>query len=91
MNRASRQSLARALFGAVVLGAAACAGYALPYPERWNEDLTDMRRSDAWRLLGVPDIDYIEKGFDGWNRKFSWGLGYLSWDEDFRKQWKRPG
>ncbi len=111
---AIRQSLVRALFATVLIGAAVCAGYAVPYPERWNEDLMGMQRNDAWRLLGVPDIDYTEKGFDGWNRnaifgawvlvvrygenerisgvekKFSWGFGYLSWDNDYRKQWKRP-
>jgi hypothetical protein len=104
----------KAAFVAVLIGVAACVGYAVPYPERWNEDLLGMRRDDAWRLLGVPDIDYTEKGFDGWNRNaifgawvlvvrygenekisgvekgFSWGFGYLSWDDDYRKQWKRP-
>jgi hypothetical protein len=53
--------------GAVLLVAAIVAGYALPYPERWDEGLLGMKRADAWRLLGVPDIEYSEK-FDGWNR-----------------------
>ena len=111
---ASRGAFIKVLIAAVLVGLAACVGYAVSYPQRWNEDLTGMRRNDAWRLLGVPDVDYTEKGFDGWNRnaifgawvlivrygenerisgverKFSWGLDYLSWDADYRKQWKRP-
>ena len=109
-----RKTMAKGLLGLVLVGAAVCAGYALSYPERWNEDLVGMGRADAWRLLGVPDIDYSDKGFDGWKRNaifgawvlvvrygenekisrvdktFDWGFGYLSWDDDYRKQWKRP-
>jgi hypothetical protein len=101
----------RALLGAVLLLLALVAGYALPYPERWDEQLVGKQRADAWRLLGVPDIEYGEK-FDGWNRnaifgawvltirfgedekissvekKFSWGFGYLWWDDDYRAVWK---
>ena len=107
-------NLKKALLGLVLIAVALCVGYAAPYRERWNEDLVGMRRADAWRLLGVPDIDFVEKGFDGWNRnaifgawvlvvrygaheeisqvkkQFSWGFGYLSWDRDYRRQWKRP-
>lgn len=109
-----RQLLLRGLFVVVLVSAAVLSGYALPYPERWNEELVGLSRKDAWSLLGVPDIAYTEKGFDGWNRdaifgawvlivrygenekitrierKYSWGLGYLSWDSDYRKQWKKP-
>src|SRR5262249_41762663 len=113
LNMTIRNSMAKGLLGLVLFGAAVCAGYALSYPERWNEDLVGMGRADAWRLLGVPDIDYSDKGFDGWKRNaifgawvrvvrygenekisrvdktFDWGFGYLSWDDDYRKQWKR--
>jgi hypothetical protein len=100
------------LIGTALLLLALGAGYALPYPQRWNEQLIGKHRADAWRLLGVPDIEYGEK-FDGWSRKaifgawvltirfgedekissvekkFSWGLGYLSWDDDYRAVWKK--
>jgi hypothetical protein len=106
-----RVPIRRALLAVPLIAGAVCAGYAMPYPDRWNEELVGMHRADAWRLLGVPDIDYTEKGFDGWNRnaifgawvlvvrfeesekissaekRFSWGLGYLSWDVDYRKKW----
>ncbi len=109
----SRDLVLRAFVVSVAAVIAISAGYALSYPERWNEELVGMYRKDAWALLGVPDITYSEKGFDGWNRnaifgawvlvvrygenekiiqserKFSWGLGYLSWDNDYKKQWKK--
>src|SRR2546421_1947172 len=59
---ASGRALMTLLVVAAVAGVAACAGYAVSYPERWN-DLTGTRRNDAWRLLGVPDIDYTKKAF----------------------------
>jgi hypothetical protein len=43
-------------------------GHAHWYPERWNENFEGKARKDAWLLLGVPDIDYSIKGFDGWHR-----------------------
>lgn len=87
-------------------------GYAIPYPDRWDEKLIGMNRLDAWQLLGVPDIVFPEK-FDGWNRdalfgawvltirfqedgkifhvekKFDWGFDYISWDDNYRKQWDK--
>jgi hypothetical protein len=90
-------------------------GYALPYPERWNETFVGLSRSEAWSVLGAPNANFAPKGWEGWNRnaiygawvlkvyydesekvksvekKFDWGLSYLSWNDDYyKKQLQRP-
>ena len=44
------------------------AGDAHWHSERWDENFEGKARKDAWLLLGIPDIVYPSKGFDGWNR-----------------------
>lgn len=78
-------------------------------PRRWQEPLDTLDRTQIHALLGIPDMAWMDKGFDGWDRpagvgawvliirydeesrpvsvqrKFDWGLGYLSWDRNYRQ------
>jgi hypothetical protein len=48
----------------------------------WNRDAVFGSWVLTIRFDENETISRVEK-------KFDWGLGYLSWDDDYRKQWKK--
>jgi len=79
-------------------------------PQRWYEPLVGLNRGKVHAVLGLPDGNFMPKGWEGWTqsalvgawvllvyyndseqvvdakRKFHWGLDYMRWEHDYRKQ-----
>src|SRR5262245_46910901 len=47
-------------------------------PTKWNVALLHMHRSQVHRLLGVPDADFLAKGWDAWDRPVILGAWVLT-------------
>lgn len=37
-------------------------------PVRWDEPLVGLDREEVHRLLGLPDANFIPKGWEGWTQ-----------------------
>lgn len=46
-------------------------------PKRWLDIGPGQERSAVHAVLGVPDANYSEKGFDGWHNPFGIGASIL--------------
>ena len=54
--------------------------YFMPYmfmPKRWTDIQKGNERTVVHTILGVPDVDYSVKGFDGWHNPFYVGAVVL--------------
>lgn len=71
----------RSLWAALVLALIAMVSFAfMPavfLPKRWLDIKPRQERSAVHAVLGVPDANYSEKGFDGWHNPFGFGASVL--------------